>query len=124
MLLSTFCVNFLVKLMRKTDIFVAHGAHGHILCMKTYFTCRAFEQGEKGRFRMKIDRNALRRILTLSDAQLRFIIGRIAAEAGVDISGMDMSPGALDALRRAVESASDEELEKITAELLGSKRGG
>ena len=68
---------------------------------------------------MKIDRVMLRRILTLDDSQLKFIISRIAAQTGVDISGFDMSPAALAKLRLAVESADDAELEKLAAGLLG-----
>ena len=68
---------------------------------------------------MKIDREMLRRILTLDDSQLKFIISRIAAQTGVDISGVDMSPAALAKLRLAVESADDAELEKLAAGLLG-----
>ena len=68
---------------------------------------------------MKIDREMLRRILTLDDSQLRFIINRIAAQTGVDISGFDMSPAALAKLRLAVEHADDAELEKLAAGLLG-----
>lgn len=68
---------------------------------------------------MKIDREMLRRILTLDDSQLKFIISRIAAQTGVDISGFDMSPAALAKLRHAVESADDAELEKLAAGLLG-----
>ena len=68
---------------------------------------------------MKIDREMLRRILTLDDSQLKFIISRIAAQTGVDISGFDMSPAALAKLRLAVESADGAELEKLAAGLLG-----
>lgn len=68
---------------------------------------------------MKIDREMLRRILTLDDSQLKFIISRIAAQTGVDISDFDMSPAALAKLRLAVESADDAELEKLAAGLLG-----
>lgn len=73
---------------------------------------------------MKIDRNTLRRILALDDAQLKFIIGRVAAQAGVDISGIDMSHTALDELRRTVETAGDEELERIAAGLFGGGKEG
>lgn len=72
---------------------------------------------------MKIDRNALKRLLALSDTQLKFIIGKLAANAGVDISGIDLSPAALGELRHAVENASDEELERITEQLMGSIGG-
>ena len=68
---------------------------------------------------MKIDREMLRRILTLDDSQLKLIISRIAAQTGVDMSGFDMSPAALAKLRLAVESADDAELEKLAAGLLG-----
>lgn len=91
------------------------------------FAGRAYTVSEKAKkgtgTYMKLDRNALRRLLSLSDTQLKSIIGKLAASAGVDISGIDLSPAALGELRRAVDNASDEELERMTEQLMGSIGG-
>ncbi len=71
---------------------------------------------------MRPDRSILKQLLAMDDAQLRLLIGRIASQAGVDISGADLSAGALAAMRRAVDSASDEELEAVMGEFLGGSK--
>lgn len=71
---------------------------------------------------MRPDRSILRQLLAMDDAQLRLLIGRIASQAGVDISGDDLSAESLAAMRRAVDSASDEELEAVMGEFLGGSK--
>lgn len=71
---------------------------------------------------MRPDRSILRQLLAMDDAQLRLLIGRIASKAGVDISGADLSAESLAAMRRAVDSASDEELEAVMGEFLGGSK--
>jgi len=71
---------------------------------------------------MRPDRSILRQLLAMDDAQLRLLIGRIASQAGVDISGADLSGESLAAMRRAVDSASDEELEAVMGEFLGGSK--
>ncbi len=57
------------------------------------------------------------RILALDDRQLKTIIERIAAGAGVDIPAESLTPQALSALRTAVTEADDHELENIALRL-------
>ena len=64
---------------------------------------------------MRPDRSILRQLLAMDDAQLRL-------QAGVDISGADLSAESLAAMRRAVDSASDEELEAVMGEFLGGSK--
>lgn len=71
---------------------------------------------------MRPDRSILRQLLAMDDAQLRLLIGRIASQARVDISGADLSAESLAAMRRAVDSASDEELEAVMGEFLGGSK--
>ena len=71
---------------------------------------------------MRPDRSILRQLLAMDDAQLRLLIGRIASQAGVDISGAALSAESLAAMRRAVDSASDEELEAVMGEFLGGSK--
>lgn len=80
------------------------------------------EPKRRGGNSMRPDRSILRQLLAMDDAQLRLLIGRIASQAGVDISGADLSAESLAAMRRAVDSASDEELEAVMGEFLGGSK--
>lgn len=80
------------------------------------------EPKRRGGISMRPDRSILRQLLAMDDAQLRLLIGRIASQAGVDISGADLSAESLAAMRRAVDSASDEELEAVMGEFLGGSK--
>ncbi len=68
---------------------------------------------------MKIDRASIMRMLALDDRQLKMIIERVAAGAGVDIPAESLTPQALAALRTAVERADDSELEGIAQSFAG-----
>ena len=70
---------------------------------------------------MQIDRKTLDRLLSLNDRQLQAVIDKLVSEYGLDLSGFRVRPGDMEALRRAIRGASDEELLAITRQL---KRGG
>lgn len=72
---------------------------------------------------MKLDREALSRMLALSDGQLRFLITNIAKQAGVSIPDDLLSEKALADLRHTVENADDGELAGLANDILG-KLGG
>lgn len=62
---------------------------------------------------MQLDKKSLDRLLRLNDDQLRTVLGRLLNEYGVDttrvpLAGMDMT-----ALRRVLESATDEDIERF-----------
>lgn len=66
---------------------------------------------------MQIDRGTLERLLTLSDGQLKFIMGRIAGENGIDLSGLNVNMGDMSSVRSAIRNISDEQLAAISAQI-------
>lgn len=59
---------------------------------------------------MKLDRNAVRRLLALNDAQLKALITRLAGESGIDLAGISIRPDDIASVRRALEMATDEDI--------------
>ena len=70
---------------------------------------------------MKLDRKALERLLSLSDAQLRTVLDKLAREYGLDLTPLSIGQGDLEGLRRALRAATDEELVALTRKLKGGK---
>ena len=65
---------------------------------------------------MKLDRKALERLSTMSDAQLRAVIETLMSDYHLDLSALRITPCDMDSLRRALRSASDEELMQLIFE--------
>ena len=72
---------------------------------------------------MKLDQNAVRRLLSLNDAQLAAVIMQLAAENGLDASMLNIGAGDMAAVRRALSMAGDDEL-AAAAEQIGKMRRG
>ncbi len=73
---------------------------------------------------MKLDKDAVRRLLALNDAQLQAVITRLARENGVDlgaIPGFEVNPDNIASVRRALAMATDEDV-RLAAEQLGQAR--
>ena len=70
---------------------------------------------------MKLDRNAVRRLLALNDAQLQALITRLAGENGIDLAGFTIRPDDIASVRRALEMATDEDI-RTAAEQIGRMR--
>ncbi len=70
---------------------------------------------------MQLDRRALNRLLSLSDRQLETVIERLASEYGLDLSSFQIKEGDMESLRRALGSATDEDLLRLGEQL---KNGG
>lgn len=68
---------------------------------------------------MQLDRNALNRLLSLNDRQLQTIIETLITQHGLDLSRFQLKPGDMDALRRAISTASDQDLLELTRQLRG-----
>jgi hypothetical protein len=66
---------------------------------------------------MQIDRATLERLLTLNDGQLKFIIGRIAGESGIDLSRLNVNPNDMASVRSAIKNISDSDLASISAQI-------
>ncbi len=73
---------------------------------------------------MKLDRNAVRRLLSLNDAQLSALIRRLAGENGIDLAGIAIRPDDIASVRRALEMASDEDINLAAQQIEGLRRGG
>lgn len=62
---------------------------------------------------MQIDREALEKLLTLNDRQLKMVIGKLAADSGIDPASLNIDPKSIESIRRALSSATDADLERI-----------
>jgi hypothetical protein len=72
---------------------------------------------------MKLDRKALEKLACLNDTQLRAVIEKLASEYHLDLSALRVSANDLQSLRRAMQTATDEELMQLTKQLRqGGKR--
>ena len=70
---------------------------------------------------MQIDREALSKIQNLNDRQLKLLIGRLAAEGGVDLSGFQIDPKSVESIRQALRTATDEDLKRIAEQYEASR---
>jgi hypothetical protein len=66
---------------------------------------------------IKLDRNALNKLLSLNDKQLEAVIKRLGEEHGLDLSQFHVTPGNMESLRRAMRTATDEELTALGEQL-------
>ncbi len=63
---------------------------------------------------MKLDKKTVNRLLTLNDERLSGMIRGIAEDAGIDPSLLGLNPENIQELRRALESATQEDLDQLT----------
>ncbi len=66
---------------------------------------------------MQLDKNSLERLLGMSDAQLKFVINKLAVEAGLDLSAFNISGNDIASIRRALGNATDEDIARATQQL-------
>ncbi len=71
---------------------------------------------------MQIDREALDKLLTLNDRQLKMIITKLAAESGIDPADFNIDPKSIESIRNALSSASDEDLKKIAEQYEANRK--
>lgn len=62
---------------------------------------------------MEIKRENIDKLLSLNDWQLKMIIQKLASESGIDPSQFNIDTNSIESIRRALSSASDEELKQI-----------
>ena len=62
---------------------------------------------------MQIDRKALDQLLSMNDRQLKAVIQRLAKNSGIDPAEFHSDPQSIDSIRRALSTASDEDLRRI-----------
>ena len=73
---------------------------------------------------MILDRNALNRLLSLNDKQLKAVLERLAAESGLDLSALNVSPDDIASVRSALSGATNRDLEEAARKLSEKKREG
>ena len=62
---------------------------------------------------MEIKRENIDKLLSLNDWQLKMIIQKIANESGIDPSQFNIDTNSIESIRRALSSASDDDLKQI-----------
>lgn len=62
---------------------------------------------------MEIKRENLEQLLSLNDWQLKMIIQKIVKESGIDPSQFNIDTNSIDSIRKALRTASDEDLKNI-----------
>ena len=62
---------------------------------------------------MEIKRENIDKLLSLNDWQLKMIIQKIANESGIDPSQFNIDTNSIDSIRKALSSATDEELRQV-----------
>ena len=72
---------------------------------------------------MEIKRENIDKLLSLSDWQLKMIIQKIANESGIDPHQFNIDTNSIESIRRALSSASDEDLKKIAEQYEQNKKG-
>lgn len=71
---------------------------------------------------MEFDRNALSRLLSLNDTQLKFLVNRFASEYGLDLASYNVTEGDIKSVRRALANLSDEQLRDLGGKISGGRK--
>lgn len=72
---------------------------------------------------MMLDKKAVNMLLTLDDARLAQVIKRIASDAGIDATNLNIGPSEIAGIRTALSSATDSDLSRAE-ELIKSFKSG
>lgn len=70
---------------------------------------------------MILDKNTLEKILRLPDDQLLTVIRALAKESGIDISNLNIGKNQLDSIRKALSSATPEDVSRAADIIRGYK---
>ena len=71
---------------------------------------------------MQIDRASLDKLLSLNDRQLQSIMVRLAEGSGIDPKEFNIDLNSVSSIRKALKSATDEELQRIAEQYEANKR--
>ena len=72
---------------------------------------------------MQLDRNSINTLLALDDAQLKFVINKVAATVGIDTSYFGLKGEDVGVIRKRLSSITDAELDEARRQM-ENKRGG
>ena len=70
---------------------------------------------------MQIDRASLDKLLSLNDRQLQNVMIRLAAQSGIDPAEFNIDLDSVASIRKAISSATDEDLQKIADQYEANK---
>ena len=73
---------------------------------------------------MTLDRNAVNKLLALNDKQLAIVIKKLASEAGIDASAIQINAANIAAIRAALSMATDEDLARAAEQISNMQKGG
>ena len=73
---------------------------------------------------MQLDRNAINKLLSLNDFQLKIVIYRLLKENGIDPSMLNIDTKNMASIRRSLENATDEDIKRATDFISGFKGNG
>ena len=71
---------------------------------------------------MQLDRNAINRMLTLNDEQLKNLIRSLAGSSGLDLSTFQIHPDDVASIRRALAGATDADLARAAEQIRNAKK--
>ncbi len=71
---------------------------------------------------MKLDKRSLNRILSLDDEKLADVIRSVAAESGLDLRSFGISEDDIASVRKALSSATDEDIQKAAEQIEAYKK--
>ncbi len=71
---------------------------------------------------MQLDRNAIHRMLSLNDEQLKNLIRSLATNSGLDLSSFQISPNDVASIRRALRDATDADIARAAEQLKNPPR--
>ena len=72
---------------------------------------------------MEINRDAVNKLLTLNDRQLKMIIQSLVRDSGIDPSQFNIDTGSISSIRSALSSATDADLKRIAEQYEANKKG-
>ena len=73
---------------------------------------------------MQLDRNAINKLLSLNDFQLKIVISRLLKENGIDPSMLNIDTKNMASIRRSLENATDEDIKRAPDFISGLKGNG
>lgn len=72
---------------------------------------------------MQLDRRSIDTLLALDDAQLKFVINRVAATVGIDTAYFGLKGQDVDVIRKRLQSITDAELSEARRQMENKQRG-
>ena len=71
---------------------------------------------------MQINRENLDKLLAMNDRQLKMVIQHLAVQSGIDPAEFNIDTNSIESIRRALGSASDEDLKRIAEQYENNKK--